>query len=386
MVRPSRHGFVVANRAWRRCWRSGVGAPNREPCHDLGCCGRHHSRHGRARQVRFERARQPGHRGISHSSCSSFWGPWSLGGRPTSCTGAATTLDRHGHQGGRGGRRGLRGELSDHDSGTGTVAAACVVRPACGPLVVAAASGVINGTAGPGRDLRAGWRCFGASSPTSCSIVSPPEPKSSRPSPTCVSPGNHFCGRPCTRCRSSSVFWSRRASPEPTGAERFERGGHRPEQRVFAADGGPLQPGFPHHRRLAKQDIAHNRFFITPTIFNNVLWNGVVDAGEVYLLAQHSFYDEAPVTFTPVARASTCCTTSTPTLPWPPCDGSVDTNAVRRDDGQLQVNDLRFGTSPVRRRGPTITSSDSTLSTTGPTRRMGSNRPKVALRTTPPKP
>ena len=28
---------------------------------------------------------------------------------------------------------------------------------------------------------------------------------------------------------------------------------------------------------LASQDIAHERFFITPTIFNNVLWNGVVD-------------------------------------------------------------------------------------------------------------
>ena len=74
---------------------------------------------------------------------------------------------------------------------------------------------------------------------------------------------------------------------------------------------------------LAKQDIAYERFFITPTIFNNVLWNGVVDAGDVYLLAQHSFYDEVPVTFTPVAKASTCCTTSTPTRPWPPFAGSV---------------------------------------------------------------
>ena len=74
---------------------------------------------------------------------------------------------------------------------------------------------------------------------------------------------------------------------------------------------------------LAKQDIAYERFFITPTIFNNVLWNGVVDAGDVYLLAQHSFYDEVPVTFTPVAKGSTSCTTSTPTRPWPPFAGSV---------------------------------------------------------------
>ena len=97
---------------------------------------------------------------------------------------------------------------------------------------------------------------------------------------------------------------------------------------------------------LAKQDIAHERFFITPTIFNNVLWNGVVDAGDVYLLAQHSFYDEVPVTFTPVAKGFDLLHNidTDPTLATLRWFSAGYLNAVRRDDGQLQVNDLRFGT------------------------------------------
>ena len=97
---------------------------------------------------------------------------------------------------------------------------------------------------------------------------------------------------------------------------------------------------------LAKQDIAYERFFITPTIFNNVLWNGVVDAGGVYLLAQHSFYDEVPVTFTPVAKGFDLLHNidTDPTLATLRWFSAGYLNAVRRDDGQLQVNDLRFGT------------------------------------------
>ena len=97
---------------------------------------------------------------------------------------------------------------------------------------------------------------------------------------------------------------------------------------------------------LAEQDISYERFFITPTIFNNVLWNGVVDAGDVYLLAQHSFYDEVPVTFTPVAKGFDLLHNmdTDPTLATLQWFSAGYLNAVRRDDGQLQVNDLRFGT------------------------------------------
>lgn len=97
---------------------------------------------------------------------------------------------------------------------------------------------------------------------------------------------------------------------------------------------------------LAEQDIAYERFFITPTIFNNVLWNGVVDAGDVYLLAQHSFYDEVPVTFTPVVKGFDLLhnVDSDPTLATLRWFSAGYLNAILRDDGQLQVNDLRFGT------------------------------------------
>ena len=97
---------------------------------------------------------------------------------------------------------------------------------------------------------------------------------------------------------------------------------------------------------LATQDIEYKRFFITPTIFNNVLWNGVVDAGDVYLLAQHSFYDEVPVTFKPVAKGLDLLhnVDTDPTLATLRWFSAGYLNAVRREDGQLQVNDLRFGT------------------------------------------
>ena len=105
---------------------------------------------------------------------------------------------------------------------------------------------------------------------------------------------------------------------------------------------------------LAEQDIAYERFFITPTIFNNVLWNGVVDAGDFYLLAQHSFYDEVPVTFTPVAKGFEQLhnVDSDPTLATLRWFSAGYLNAVRRDDGQLQVNDLRFGTFSGEAKGP----------------------------------
>ena len=107
-------------------------------------------------------------------------------------------------------------------------------------------------------------------------------------------------------------------------------------------------------KALATQDIAYERFFITPTIFNNVLWNGVVDAGDVYLLAQHSFYDEVPVTFTPVAKGFEILhnADTDPTLATLRWFSAGYLNAVRRDDGQLQVNDLRFGTFSGEATGP----------------------------------
>ena len=97
---------------------------------------------------------------------------------------------------------------------------------------------------------------------------------------------------------------------------------------------------------LEAQGIAFERFIITPTIFNNVLWNGVVDAGDQYLLAQYSFFDEVPLSFHPVDKGFDLLRNpeSDPTLVTLRWFSAGYLNAVQRNDGGLQVNDLRFGT------------------------------------------
>ena len=53
---------------------------------------------------------------------------------------------------------------------------------------------------------------------------------------------------------------------------------------------------------LAEQGVVHSSCFITPTIFNNVLWNAVVDREDDFLVAQYSLFDEIPVSFHPVLK------------------------------------------------------------------------------------
>jgi inner membrane protein len=99
-------------------------------------------------------------------------------------------------------------------------------------------------------------------------------------------------------------------------------------------------------RALQAQSLHADRFFITPTIFNNVLWNAVVDAGDTFLLAQYSILDEVHLTFHAVPKGQDLLhnfeTDETlKVLRW---FSAGYLNAVRRPDGALQVNDLRFGT------------------------------------------
>ena len=71
----------------------------------------------------------------------------------------------------------------------------------------------------------------------------------------------------------------------------------------------------------------------------------VVDAGDEYLLAQHSILDEIPITFHPVEKGygllhNLETDETLRVLRW---FSAGYYNAVLRDDGSLQVNDLRFG-------------------------------------------
>jgi inner membrane protein len=104
---------------------------------------------------------------------------------------------------------------------------------------------------------------------------------------------------------------------------------------------------------LEAQGKSHEQLFITPTIFNNVLWNAVVEDGDGYLLGQHSMFDEVPIQFHRVDKGwdllhNLDTDETLRVLRWF-SDGHF--NAVMREDGSLQLNDLRFGTFSGRGEG-----------------------------------
>ena len=97
---------------------------------------------------------------------------------------------------------------------------------------------------------------------------------------------------------------------------------------------------------LEAQGKSHEQLFITPTIFNNLLWNAVVDDGDGYLLAQYSILDEVPIQFHRVDKGwellhNLETDETLKVLRW---FSAGYFNAVLRNDGSLQLNDLRFGT------------------------------------------
>jgi len=105
---------------------------------------------------------------------------------------------------------------------------------------------------------------------------------------------------------------------------------------------------------LAEQGLMHNDCFITPTIFNNVLWNAVGDREGDFLVAQDSLFDDVPVSFHPVPKGHDLLHNfdsdrTIQVLRW---FSAGYFNALLRNDGSLQVNDLRFGTFSGKATGP----------------------------------
>ncbi|MGA0435816.1 MAG: metal-dependent hydrolase [Flavobacteriales bacterium] len=98
---------------------------------------------------------------------------------------------------------------------------------------------------------------------------------------------------------------------------------------------------------LSAQGIKTTSFFMTATIFNNVLWNVVVDSGEdEFLLAQYSIFDEVQMKFHSIPKGyellhNLDSDETIAVLRW---FSAGYFNAVLREDGSLQLNDLRFGT------------------------------------------
>jgi len=97
-------------------------------------------------------------------------------------------------------------------------------------------------------------------------------------------------------------------------------------------------------KALEDQGYTYERLMTTPTILNNILWQGIAQKGERYYLGSYSLFDTQDITFTEVIQ-------NEPLLNNPE-DRTIKIlkwftngyyNVMRRNDGNLQVNDLRYG-------------------------------------------
>lgn len=95
---------------------------------------------------------------------------------------------------------------------------------------------------------------------------------------------------------------------------------------------------------LAAQNISYQALDTRPTPFNSILWAANVDAGDVYLLGEYSFFDSKEIQFTSYPKNHELL-------------GDLAENdqvkrlikisegwyTITHNDGQLLFNDLRFG-------------------------------------------
>ncbi len=103
---------------------------------------------------------------------------------------------------------------------------------------------------------------------------------------------------------------------------------------------------------LQREQIAAVRFMTSPTIFNNILWQGIAESDTAYYHGMYSILDARPEvdTFTHIPKRHEWL------APWADerpvrvlrwfSDGYF--HVLRRPDGRLQVNDLRFGSMTGR--------------------------------------
>jgi len=99
-------------------------------------------------------------------------------------------------------------------------------------------------------------------------------------------------------------------------------------------------------KQMAEQNITYNRYIVGPTIFNNILWGMTAEDDEAFYMAQYSLFDRSPISFNRVEKRHHLLPDSDndetiKTLKWFSNDYY---NVVKRADGLLQFNDLRYGT------------------------------------------
>ncbi|MEL6866844.1 MAG: metal-dependent hydrolase [Bacteroidota bacterium] len=100
-------------------------------------------------------------------------------------------------------------------------------------------------------------------------------------------------------------------------------------------------------RSLVEQGIQYKRYMTSPTIFNNALWNCIAEGDSVYYRGLYSIFDrEARIPQFMIMPKNRYLLKGyeeekdVKTLQWFSNDYY---NVIRRKDGQLQLNDLRFG-------------------------------------------
>lgn len=96
-----------------------------------------------------------------------------------------------------------------------------------------------------------------------------------------------------------------------------------------------------------EQGIDYNRFMTSPTIFNNALWNGVAEGDTAFYQGLYSIFDQEPkVThFITIPKKYELVEEYQEerfmkVFPW---FSNGYYSVLRRKDGRLQINDLRFG-------------------------------------------
>lgn len=99
---------------------------------------------------------------------------------------------------------------------------------------------------------------------------------------------------------------------------------------------------------FAEQKIEYTRYMTSPTIFNNVLWNGIAESEDSYHYAMRSLLDKSPTIpeFKHIAKNHELLDKfgedrNINILKWF-SDGYY--NVEQMEDGKIKFNDLRFGT------------------------------------------
>ena len=99
-------------------------------------------------------------------------------------------------------------------------------------------------------------------------------------------------------------------------------------------------------KALVAQNIDFQRFRTSPSIFNNILWQGVAEADNVFYMGMYSLFDKTPtVEFYPLEKGHELLTPyiahkDIQTLQWFSDDYY---NVFSLPDGKLQLSDVRFG-------------------------------------------